>query len=47
VIDPLTSAPVNAPGKKSSPFNELLMILLPDTEFNEKSANITPALAIS
>jgi hypothetical protein len=41
------SAPVNAPGKKSSPFNELSTILLPETEFNEKSAKVTPAFAIS
>jgi hypothetical protein len=45
VMEPDIIDPSMDPGKKSSPSNELLMSLLPETEFREKSSNVTPALA--
>ena len=35
--------PVIVPGSKSSPYKKLLISLLPETEFRDKSAKVTPA----
>jgi hypothetical protein len=44
-MEPVIIDPAIDPGKKSSPNSELSMSLLPETEFREKSSNVTPEFA--